>query len=99
MLTETIDTACGPVEYTEVGTGEVILYFHGTGLTGDAMVPIELPLVESGFRLIVPNRPGYGNTPLSEHRSAADCAAVAAALGEQQLELIHLLWVNLQVDL
>jgi hypothetical protein len=80
MLTETIDTACGPVEYTDVGTGEVILYFHGTGLTGDAMVPIELPLVESGFRLIVPNRPGYGSTPLSKHRSASDCADVAAAL-------------------
>jgi pimeloyl-ACP methyl ester carboxylesterase len=80
MITQTIDTDRGPVEFTESGTGDPILYFHGTGLTGEAMLPFELPLVESGFRLIVPNRPGYGNTPLSEHRSATDCADVAAAL-------------------
>jgi pimeloyl-ACP methyl ester carboxylesterase len=80
MLTATVDTDCGPVEYSESGAGDAILYFHGTGLTGDAMISFELPLVESGFRLIVPNRPGYGNTPLSGHRSASDCADVAAAL-------------------
>ncbi|MDA1016102.1 MAG: hypothetical protein O3A00_16805 [Planctomycetota bacterium] len=80
MITNTLQTDCGLVEYTESGSGEVILYFHGTGLTGDTMMSFELPLVESGFRLIIPNRPGYGSTPLSEHRSATDCADVAAAL-------------------
>ncbi len=34
-------TERGPVEYSDVGEGEVILYFHGTGITCDGMMPIE----------------------------------------------------------
>jgi pimeloyl-ACP methyl ester carboxylesterase len=44
------------------------------------MLAVESPMIDDGFRLIVPNRPGYGRTPLSPHRSAAGCASVAAAL-------------------
>jgi pimeloyl-ACP methyl ester carboxylesterase len=80
MLTKVVDTDRGPVEYSEAGTGDPILYFHGTGVTGDAMVPVESQLIDDGFRLIVPNRPGYGKTPLSSHDTAAECGNVAAAL-------------------
>lgn len=80
MLTRVIETDCGPVEYSEAGAGDPVLYFHGTGVTGDAMVPVESPMIDDGFRLIIPNRPGYGKTPLSPHDSAADCANVTAAL-------------------
>jgi pimeloyl-ACP methyl ester carboxylesterase len=80
MLTKVVETRCGPVEYSDAGAGDPILYFHGTGITGDVMVDVESPLVDEGFRLIAPNRPGYGRTPLSPHRTAADCAGVAAAL-------------------
>jgi pimeloyl-ACP methyl ester carboxylesterase len=80
MLTKIVETHCGPVEYSEAGGGDPILYFHGTGVTGDVMLSVELPLVDDGFRLIAPNRPGYGRTPLSPHLSAAACAGVAAAL-------------------
>lgn len=44
------------------------------------MVAVESPMIDDGFRLIVPNRPGYGRTPLSPHHSAASCASLAAAL-------------------
>lgn len=80
IFTKVVNTDRGPVEYSEAGAGEPILYFHGTGVTGDAMVAVESPLIDAGFRLIIPNRPGYGKTPLSTHRSANDCANVAAAL-------------------
>ena len=70
-----IDIGC-----TESGAGDPILYFHGTGLDGGSMLAFEIPLVESGFRLIIPNRPGYGNTPLSSGRSMSDCADLAASL-------------------
>ena len=80
MLTKVVETDCGPVEYSEAGTGDPILYFHGTGVTGDVMVSVEASLVEEGFRVIAPNRPGYGKTPLSPYPSATDCANVAAAL-------------------
>jgi pimeloyl-ACP methyl ester carboxylesterase len=80
MLTKVVETDSGPIEYSEAGTGDPILYFHGTGVTGDVMLAVESPLIEDGFRLIIPNRPGYGKTPLSTHKSATDCANVAAAL-------------------
>lgn len=80
MLTKVVETRCGSVEYSEAGTGDPVLYFHGTGVTGDVMLTVESPMIEEGFRLIAPNRPGYGRTPLSPHHSAAACASVAAAL-------------------
>jgi pimeloyl-ACP methyl ester carboxylesterase len=80
MLTKVVETDCGPVEYSEAGTGDPILYFHGTGVTGDVMVRIEASLVEEGFRVIALNRPGYGKTPLKPYPSVTDCANVAAAL-------------------
>ena len=75
-----IDTARGPIEYVESGSGLPVVYFHGTGITCDGMLPIEEPVADSGFRLIIPNRPGYGETPLADHRSASACSAVAASL-------------------
>ena len=80
ILNRLIETDRGPVEYSEAGSGELVLYFHGTGVTGDVMLDVESPLVEDGFRLIIPNRPGYGRTPLAPHGSAAGCADVCAAL-------------------
>ena len=58
MFTPVVATNCGPVEYSEAGAGDPVLYFHGTGLTGDVMLTVETPLIEDGFRLVVPNRPG-----------------------------------------
>ncbi len=72
-------TELGPVEYCEAGRGEPVLYFHGTGVCGDAMLPIESRLVDDGFRLLIPNRPGYGATPLEPNVSALGCSSVVAA--------------------
>jgi pimeloyl-ACP methyl ester carboxylesterase len=80
MITKVVETDRGTVEYSEAGTDVPVLYFHGTGVTGAAMLPFESRLIEDEFRLILPNRPGYGRTPLSENTSATDCADVAAAL-------------------
>lgn len=78
--TQMAETARGPVEYCVAGEGEVILYFHGTGGTCDGMMPFEDELARDGFRLVMPNRPGYGNTPLASNTSVTDCSDVAAAL-------------------
>jgi pimeloyl-ACP methyl ester carboxylesterase len=75
-----VETSRGQVECAEDGVGEPVLYFHGAGATCDVMLDIEDPLVADGFRLIVPNRPGYGRTPLARNDSAAACADLAAAL-------------------
>ena len=80
MPTKMIDTKQGRVEVMEFGAGEPILYFHGTGITGEAMARLERPVANSGFQLIVPNRPAYGNTPLVGHRSAVACQSKVHAL-------------------
>ncbi len=73
-------TSRGPVEYADVGQGIPILYFHGNDVGYDAAVMMEKSLVDDGFRLIVPNRPGYYGTPITCGRSPSDCADLAAEL-------------------
>lgn len=83
-------TPLGAVEYFDVppssprsASAQTVLYFHGAGITADVMIPIEAPLPEAGFRLLLPNRPGYGATPLADNISAADNSHLAAALLDQ----------------
>ncbi len=78
-----METSKGLVEFADVGRGPAILYFHGTGAGNDAAVIMERLLLEDGFRLIVPNRPGYFGTSLACGRSPNDCADLAAELLEQ----------------
>lgn len=70
----------GPIEYLDLGQGSPILYFHSTGAGNEVVPSMERPLLDSGFRLIVPNRPGYHGTPLNDRRSASACSAMAAEL-------------------
>jgi len=79
----TVSTSKGVVEYADIGDGPAILYFHGTGAGNDAALLMERTLLDEGFRLIIPNRPGYNGTPLSCGRTAADCADLAAELLDQ----------------
>jgi len=72
-------------------SGPLILYFHGWGDDYRAVLPLEYPLMDAGFRLLVPNRPGYGGTALEwlkggrthTWRTAADTADIAARLLDQ----------------
>lgn len=75
-----VRTTKGPVDVVESGAGWPILYFHGTGAGNDIVPVMEHALVDAGFRLIVPNRPGYYGTPLSCGRTPEDCAHLAAEL-------------------
>jgi pimeloyl-ACP methyl ester carboxylesterase len=75
-----VQTQHGPVEYLDVGTGTPTLYFHGTGAGNDAALLLEQPLLKSGCRLIIPNRPGYYGTALGCQGSAEFCANLAADL-------------------
>ena len=73
-----IDSPRGPIEFTDVGSGPPILYFHGT-LSGSAFALFaERALLEDGYRLIIPHRPGFYGTPLAERTTYADCAEVGA---------------------
>jgi pimeloyl-ACP methyl ester carboxylesterase len=78
-----LTTRLGDVEVLDVGEGLPILYVHGTGAGADAVPSLERPLLEDGCRLIIPNRPGYGGTPLADRRTVADCADLLAVLLEE----------------
>ena len=78
-----VETSRGLLEYADVGQGLPILYFHATGAGNDAAIIMERSLLDDGFRLIVPNRPGYYGTPLLSGRSSNDCADLTAELLDQ----------------
>ena len=82
----------GTLEFACVGHGIPVLYFHGTGAGNDLVFVMEHSLLEDGFQLIVPNRPGYYRTPIDCGRSAAICADLSAdlldALGIERVAVI-----------
>jgi pimeloyl-ACP methyl ester carboxylesterase len=57
-----------------------ILYFHGWGDGFEAGLPREYCLADAGFRIVMPNRPGYGGTSTALGTSAAACAEMARGL-------------------
>jgi pimeloyl-ACP methyl ester carboxylesterase len=75
-----IALADGPVEFAEEGHGPTILYFHGTSGGCEVVFPMEQELLDAGFRLLVPNRPGYFGTPLAGRTSGQACARLASAV-------------------
>ena len=84
------DIGGGKVTYAIQGpeNGPLIVYFHGWGDDYRTVLPLEYPLIDAGFRLLVPHRPGYLGTTLEgeidgkkvDWRTAAGFARAAAGL-------------------
>src|SRR5512143_933447 len=66
-------TSKGLIEYTLRGSGPVVLVCHGTSSNCFSTCLLD-PLLEAGFAVLTPSRPGYGRTDLSAERTAADAA-------------------------
>ena len=78
--TQIVETARGPVEYTRVGTGPVLLHFHG-GATGcDQTLALSWDFHEAEFTILTPSRPGYLRTPLTTGATPAEAADAVASL-------------------
>ena len=82
MISQIAQTSNGSIEYTWIGKGPVILVCHGTSANCYSIEPLE-PLVEAGFSLLTPSRPGYGRTPVEVGKSNAQAAEALAALLDQ----------------
>ena len=79
MRSQLAHTSKGPIEYTLQGDGPAVLACHGT--SSDCYAEgLVAPLVEAGFSLLSPSRPGYGRTRLEVGRSAAEAAEALVAL-------------------
>jgi pimeloyl-ACP methyl ester carboxylesterase len=79
MESQIAQTIKGPVEYTLLGSGPLVLVCHGTS-SNCFSTELADPLIEAGFSVLTPSRPGYGRTPLTVGQSAADAAAGLNAL-------------------
>jgi len=77
-----IETPAGTVQVVDSGgDGPVVLFVHGTPGGCDQGALMGEFLVDAGFRVVAPSRPGYLATPLADHgRTPADQARLHAAL-------------------
>ncbi|MGH8149644.1 MAG: alpha/beta fold hydrolase [Steroidobacteraceae bacterium] len=83
-----VTTARGPVEFAELGRGPAVLVVHGTPGGYDVWFNTftATHAGSDGFRYILPSRPGYLRTPLSDGATPAQQADVLAAL----LDALHI---------
>jgi pimeloyl-ACP methyl ester carboxylesterase len=79
MKGQIAQTSRGPVEYILSGNGPVILACHGTSQDCFATSGLDL-LMQAGFSLLTPSRPGYGRTPLDVGPSSTQAAGALIAL-------------------
>jgi pimeloyl-ACP methyl ester carboxylesterase len=77
-----IQTARGPIEYAEIGQGPAVLVSHGTpgGYDGPLAMLKLMHAEDSGFRYIIPSRPGYLRTPIDVGRTPEEQADALAGL-------------------
>jgi pimeloyl-ACP methyl ester carboxylesterase len=73
-------TACGPIEYAEVGQGPPVLIVHGAGGGYDQGIEFGEPLARRGLRVIAMSRFGYLRTPLPADASPQAQADAHACL-------------------
>lgn len=59
-----IDTACGQIEYADIGEGAPVLVIHGAGGGFDQGLMAAHDWIGDGYRFIAPSRFGYLGTPL-----------------------------------
>jgi pimeloyl-ACP methyl ester carboxylesterase len=76
----TVETPLGLVEVARLGAGPPVLVVHGTPGGSDSSVAMGRFLVDAGFEVIAPSRPGYLGTPLDGCQSIDDQAELLAAL-------------------
>jgi pimeloyl-ACP methyl ester carboxylesterase len=85
-------TSAGPVEYQTIGSGDAVLYAHGTPGGYDQGIAFSHFLDLQACTLISPSRPGYLRTPESAGESPEAQADMYAALldelGIQQASII-----------
>src|SRR5512145_3170523 len=71
MGSRVIETACGLIEYAQVGSGEPVLVIHGNGGGFDQGLGLAQGYIGEGFQIIAPSRFGYLRTPLPEGATVA----------------------------
>lgn len=88
-------TKKGSIEYRVVGQGPAVLVLNGGHTHCNSPLGHQRFFVEHGYQLIIPSRPGYGNTPSSTGRTAEAFAdALIPLLDQLQLEQVIVLGIS-----
>lgn len=69
MKTNIFTSKQGPIEYSDYGSGKVILALHGAMGGYDQSEILAKTIAPEGYRVIAVSRPGYLGTPLSSGKS------------------------------
>jgi pimeloyl-ACP methyl ester carboxylesterase len=85
-MVKIIETPKGKIELSQIGEGSPILYLHGSLSNCNNDMGYQ-PLIDAGYSIITPSRPGYGNTPVSSGKTA-----------EQAADLLNELLIYLKLD-
>jgi pimeloyl-ACP methyl ester carboxylesterase len=89
---EIVETSLGAVEVARVGDGAPVVFVHGTPGGWDSSVAMGRFLVDAGFELIAPSRPGYLRTALEDRVGIDDqadlLAAVLDSLGHERATVV-----------
>jgi pimeloyl-ACP methyl ester carboxylesterase len=65
------------------GSGTPVLLVHGSAATGSEEWEAQRPLADEGFRLLAPDRRGYGRSPMAEGEDfLRDADDIVALMGE-----------------
>lgn len=91
-MNNTYITSRGLLEYRIIGEleREVILFFTGAHANCNTVVGDQEFLVEKGYSILVPSRPGYGKTELSVGETSEDFAhSLTELLDSLQIEKVH----------
>jgi pimeloyl-ACP methyl ester carboxylesterase len=83
----TAQTSLGDIEYTDIGSGPVVIALHGAMGGYDQSVILAQTIGEAEYRYIAVSRPGYLGTPINSGKTP-----------EQQADLLVALLDSLSVD-
>jgi pimeloyl-ACP methyl ester carboxylesterase len=87
-------TANGPMEYRFEGSGPTIVVLNGGHCSRETRLSHE-KLVEHGFSVLTPSRPGYDSTPSEVGESAqATADALAALLDTLQISTVDVIGIS-----
>lgn len=91
---ETYTSKGRSIEYSIIGDGEPIFVFHGGHSNCNEEFGYQA-LVENGFSLITPSRPGYGGTSKEIGESLSEaCNYYSRLLKHLNIEKTHLLAIS-----
>ncbi|MEC9490762.1 MAG: alpha/beta hydrolase [Halanaerobiales bacterium] len=93
MQSEIVKLETGNIEYTFRGKGPVILNLHGGHSNCQESFGIQ-PLLDAGYSILTPSRPGYGKTNIEAKTPAATAAVLIELLDHLTVDKVNLIGVS-----